>query len=43
MDQIGRFSKAINALSSEWAKIIPGLLSFFIDLRAKRKKKRGEG
>lgn len=42
MDQIERFSKAINALSSGWAKIIPGLLAFFIDLRTKRKKQKGE-
>jgi hypothetical protein len=42
MDQIERFSKAINALSSGWAKIIPGLLTFFIDLRTKRKKQKGE-
>jgi len=43
MDQIDRFSKAINALSSGWAKIIPGVLSFLVDVRAKRKKKKGEG
>ncbi|MDD1778985.1 MAG: hypothetical protein LUQ65_12540 [Candidatus Helarchaeota archaeon] len=42
MDQIERFSKAINALSSGWAKIIPGVLSFLVDLRTKRKKKREE-
>jgi uncharacterized metal-binding protein len=42
MDQIERFSKAINALSSGWAKIIPGVLSFLVDVRAKRKKKKGE-
>ena len=42
MDQIERFSKAINALSSGWAKVIPGVLSFLVDLRTKRKKKKGE-
>ncbi len=40
MDQIERFTKAINALSSGWAKVIPGVLSFLVDLRAKRKKKK---
>ena len=42
MDQIERFGKAISDLSSGWAKIIPGLLSFFIDVRTKRKMKKGE-
>lgn len=42
MDQIERFSKVIGDLSSGWAKIIPGVLSFLVDLRAKRKKKKGE-
>ena len=42
MDQIERFSKAITDLSSGWAKIIPGVLSFLVDFRAKRKKKKGE-
>jgi amino acid transporter len=42
MDQIERFGKAINALSSGWAKVIPGVLSFLVDLRTKRKKKKGE-
>jgi len=41
MDQIERFSKLISDLSSGWAKIIPGVLSFLVDLRAKRKKKKG--
>jgi flagellin-specific chaperone FliS len=40
MDQIERFTKAVNALSSGWAKIIPGILSFLVDVRAKRKKKK---
>ena len=40
MDQIERFSKAISELSSGWAKIIPGVLSFLVDFRAKRKKKK---
>ncbi len=40
MDQIERFTKAISDLSSGWAKIIPGILSFLVDLRAKRKKKK---
>jgi hypothetical protein len=40
MDQIARFSKAITDLSSGWAKIIPGVLSFLVDARAKRKKKK---
>jgi uncharacterized metal-binding protein len=40
MDQIERFTKAVNALSSGWAKIIPGVLSFLVDVRAKRKKKK---
>jgi flagellin-specific chaperone FliS len=43
MDQIERFSKLISDLSSGWAKIIPGVLSFLVDVRAKRKKKKGEG
>jgi flagellin-specific chaperone FliS len=43
MDQIERFSKLISDLSSGWAKIIPGVLSFLVDIRAKRKKKKGEG
>jgi flagellin-specific chaperone FliS len=43
MDQIERFSKLISDLSSGWAKIIPGVLSFLVDLRTKRKKKKGEG
>ncbi|MCJ7664827.1 MAG: hypothetical protein MUO24_11395 [Desulfobacterales bacterium] len=42
MDQIDRFGKAINALSSGWAKVIPGVLSFLVDVRTKRKKKREE-
>jgi hypothetical protein len=42
MDQIERFSKAISDLSSGWAKVIPGVLSFLVDLRTKRKKKKGE-
>ena len=42
MDQIERFSKLISDLSSGWAKIIPGVLSFLVDLRTKRKKKKGE-
>jgi len=42
MDQIERFSKLISDLSSGWAKIIPGVLSFLVDFRAKRKKKKGE-
>jgi flagellin-specific chaperone FliS len=42
MDQIERFSKLISDLSSGWAKIIPGVLSFLVDVRAKRKKKKGE-
>ena len=42
MDQIERFTKAINALSSGWAKVIPGVLSFLVDFWAKRKKKKGE-
>ena len=42
MDQIERFSKLIADLSSGWAKIIPGILSFLVDVRAKRKKKKGE-
>jgi hypothetical protein len=42
LDQIERFSKAINALSSGWAKVIPGVLAFLVDLRTKRKKKKGE-
>jgi hypothetical protein len=42
MDQIERFGKAISDLSSGWAKIIPGILSFFIDVRTKRKKKKEE-
>jgi flagellin-specific chaperone FliS len=41
MDQIERFSKLISDLSSGWAKIIPGVLSFLVDIRAKRKKKKG--
>ena len=41
MDQLARFSKTIGDLSSGWAKIIPGVLSFLVDLRAKRKKKKG--
>jgi multisubunit Na+/H+ antiporter MnhG subunit len=40
MDRIERFSKAINDLSSGWAKIIPGVLSFLVDVRAKRRKKK---
>ena len=42
MNQLARFSKAITDLSSGWAKIIPGVLSFLVDVRAKRKKKKGE-
>jgi uncharacterized metal-binding protein len=42
MDQIERFGKAIGDLSSGWAKIIPGVLSFLVDFRAKRKKKKRE-
>lgn len=42
MNQLARFSKAIGDLSSGWAKIIPGILSFLVDVRAKRKKKKGE-
>ena len=42
MDQLARFSKLISDLSSGWAKIIPGVLSFLVDVRAKRKKKKGE-
>jgi uncharacterized metal-binding protein len=42
MNQFARFSKAIGDLSSGWAKIIPGVLSFLVDFRAKRKKKKGE-
>ncbi len=40
MKQFARFSKAITDLSSGWAKIIPGILSFLVDFRAKRKKKK---
>ena len=42
MNQLARFSKAISELSSGWAKLIPGVLSFLVDVRAKRKKKKGE-
>jgi hypothetical protein len=42
MDQIERFTKLIGDLGSGWAKIIPGVLSFLVDLRTKRKKKKGE-
>ena len=41
MDQIERFSKTISDLSSGWAKIIPGILSFLVDFRQRRKKKKG--
>jgi hypothetical protein len=40
MDQIERFTKVIGDLSSGWAKVIPGVLSFLVDFRAKRKKKK---
>jgi uncharacterized protein YoxC len=40
MDQLARFAKAISNLSSGWAQIIPAVLSFLVDLREKRKKKR---
>ncbi|MCJ7547483.1 MAG: hypothetical protein MUP30_11775 [Deltaproteobacteria bacterium] len=42
LKQFARFSKTITDLSSGWAKIIPGVLSFLVDVRAKRKKKKGE-
>jgi flagellar motor component MotA len=40
MDQLARFAKAISNLTSGWAQIIPAVLSFLVDLREKRKKKR---
>jgi type II secretory pathway component PulF len=40
MNQFARFGKAISDLSSGWAKIIPGVLSFLVDVRAKRRKKK---
>ena len=43
MNQLARFSKAISDLSSGWAKVIPGVLSFLVDARAKRKKKKEGG
>jgi uncharacterized protein YoxC len=40
MDQLARFTKAISNLSSGWLQVISAVLSFLVDLREKRKKKR---